>query len=120
LMVLARKKHKESIRFSEQGESELKELFMELLEIFRLAQAVYVSKNPDLATELIDAKHIYRNKLAMCREQHTGRIREQIPDTLSSIQIHMDILRDLQRICSLLVATAYPILKRYKQEQNNL
>ncbi|MCZ2721630.1 Na/Pi cotransporter family protein [Marinomonas sp. 15G1-11] len=120
LMVLARKKHKDNIRFSEQGESELRALFLELLEIFRLAQAVYVSKNPDLATELIDAKHIYRNKLAMCREQHTGRIRDQIPDTLSSIQIHMDILRDLQRICSLLVATAYPIIKRYKQETNNI
>jgi len=117
LMVLARKKHKEHIHFSEQGERELDTLFSELFEIFRLAQAVYVSKSPDLATELVDAKHVYRNKIAVCREQHTRRIRDQVPATLASSQIHMDILRDLQRLCSLLVSTAYPILKRHKQEK---
>lgn len=118
LMVLARKKHKEKIQFSEQGENEINDLFSELFEIFRLAQAVYVSKNPDLAKELVDAKHIFRNKIALCREQHTRRIRDQVPVTLSSSQIHMDILRDLQRLSSLLTATAYPILKRHKTEMS--
>lgn len=112
LMALARKKHKNRIYFSEQGEEEIDDLFSSLFEIFRLAQAVYISKNPDLAKELIDAKHIFRNKIALCREQHTMRLREQVPETLASSQIHMDILRDLQRLSSILTATAYPILKR--------
>ena len=112
LMVLARKKHKGKVEFSEFGKHELATLFDELLEIFRLSQAVYVSQNPDLARELVDAKHVYRNKIILCREQHTHRLRDQIPESLASSQIHMDVLRDLQRICSLLVATAYPIIKR--------
>jgi len=112
LMVLARKKHKGDIVFSESGQEELETLFEELFEIFRLSQAVYVSQNPGLANELVDAKHIYRNKIILCREQHTQRLREQVPASLESSQIHVDILRDLQRICSLLVANAYPIIKR--------
>ncbi|MFT2111721.1 Na/Pi cotransporter family protein [Marinomonas sp. 2405UD68-3] len=112
LMVLARKKHKGDIVFSESGQEELEMLFEELFEIFRLSQAVYVSQSPDLANELVDAKHIYRNKIILCREQHTQRLREQVPASLESSQIHVDILRDLQRICSLLVANAYPIIKR--------
>ncbi|BFM51333.1 Na/Pi cotransporter family protein [Marinomonas sp. THO17] len=114
LIPLARKKHKNGIKFSAQGEGELRELFIELLEIFRLAQAVYVSKSPELAAELIDAKQAYRDKLAIYREEHTGRIRQQEIESLSSTQIHMDILRDLQRICSLLISTGYPILKRHQ------
>ena len=112
LMVLARKKHKAGIAFSESGQQELETLFEELFEIFRLSQAVYVSQNPGLANELVDAKHVYRNKIILCREQHTQRLREQVTASLESSQIHVDILRDLQRICSLLVATAYPIIKR--------
>ncbi|EAQ65011.1 hypothetical protein MED121_09835 [Marinomonas sp. MED121] len=112
LMVLARKKHKADIAFSDNGQQELETLFEELFEIFRLSQAVYVSQNPGLANELVDAKHVYRNKIILCREQHTQRLREQVSASLESSQIHVDILRDLQRICSLLVATAYPIIKR--------
>lgn len=112
LMVLARKKHKAGIAFSESGQQELEVLFEELFEIFKLSQAVYVSQNPGLANELVDAKHVYRNKIILYREQHTQRLREQVSASLESSQIHVDILRDLQRICSLLVATAYPIIKR--------
>jgi len=112
LMVLARKKHKLGITFSESGQQELEILFEELFEIFRLSQAVYISQNPDLASELIDAKHVYRNKIVLYREQHTKRLREQVYESLESSQIHVDILRDLQRICSLLVSTAYPLIKR--------
>ncbi len=111
-MVLARKKHKAGIVFSENGQQELEVLFEELFEIFRLSQAVYISQNPDLANELVDAKHIYRNKIFLYREQHTKRLREQVYASLESSQIYVDILRDLQRICSHLVATAYPIIKR--------
>ncbi|PPC74321.1 hypothetical protein C4K68_25605 [Pokkaliibacter plantistimulans] len=112
LMVLARQKHKANVEFSPTGQEELDSLFEDLFEIFRLSQAVFLSQNPALAKELIDAKRQYRSRIFNCRERHAARLRSRVPASLGSSRIHMDILRDLQRISSHLVATAYPIVER--------
>ncbi|MFP8967681.1 Na/Pi cotransporter family protein [Pokkaliibacter sp. CJK22405] len=114
LMVLARQKHKSSMKFSTSGREELESLFGDLFEIFRLSQAVFLSQNKQLAKELIDAKREFRGRIFSCREQHAKRLRQQVPESLQSSQIHMDILRDLQRISSYLVATAYHMVESGK------
>lgn len=42
---------------------------------------------------------------------NNGLVREERPESISTSSLHMDILRDLKRIHSHIVAIAYPILE---------
>jgi phosphate:Na+ symporter len=44
-------------------------------------------------------------------KSHMERLREERPESISTSSLHMDILRDLKRIHSHIVAIAYPILE---------
>ena len=112
LLGLARRKHKSQLSFSPEGELEIDTLHRELCEIFRLSQAVFLSKDPALAGELLSAKRTYRSQIFDSHHHHAARLRGSVQASLESSRIHLDILRDFQRICSHLTAVAYPILQR--------
>ncbi|MED5422846.1 MAG: hypothetical protein VX740_05335, partial [Pseudomonadota bacterium] len=48
-------------------------------------------------------------------EKHLQRIAEGIPETLATSSMHMDVIRDLVRIQSLITSVSYPILERTGQ-----
>ncbi len=114
LVDLARVKHKSGIVLSDAGDREIAELHKELLENFQLAVNLFISGDFELAEQLIEEKHRYRDKIQDAIERHMDRLRQDIPESKGSSQLHLDILRDFRRISSHIAAIAYPIIEEEK------
>ncbi len=112
LMEMAQKKHKKRIQFSESGLKDLTELHGQVTENLKLALSIFVSGDLKLARRLLSQK---RKIIAMERasaERHMERLRDGRPESIETSALHMDILRDLKRIHSHVVAVCYPVLER--------
>lgn len=112
LMEMAQKKHKKRIQFSDSGLQDLTELHEQVTENLKLALSIFVSGDLKLARRLLSQK---RKVIAMERasaERHMARLRDGRPESIETSALHMDILRDLKRIHSHVVAVCYPVLER--------
>ncbi len=111
LLAMAEKKAKEGKNFSSQGLIELNNLFRLVLESMRLAQTVFISGDAKLARQLVEDKALIKQAEMQASINHMSRMQQGIPETLATSDLHMDIIRDLRRINSLMAAIAYPILE---------
>ena len=111
LLYMAEKKVKDKRNFSSQGLIELNNLFRLVLESMRLAQTVFISGDAKLARQLVEDKALIKQAEMQASINHMGRMQQGIPETLATSDLHMDIIRDLRRINSLMAAIAYPILE---------
>nr|WP_255720243.1 Na/Pi cotransporter family protein [Acuticoccus kalidii] len=111
IVNLARRKRKSGIEFSREGAHELEALTLELSDIFRHAQAVFLSRDPHRARELVAAKRRFREHTLQSQRRHAFRLSSGVKSSVSTSRIHLDLLRELQRINSHLTAVAYPLLK---------
>jgi len=112
VMDLARKKKKKHLTFSEVGLSELTDLHTRVADNLKLALSIFMSGDVRLARKLLQEK---RTVIAMERaaaEDHMSRLRDGRRDSIETSALHMDILRDLKRIHSHVVAVVYPVLVR--------
>jgi phosphate:Na+ symporter len=105
------RKHKRQVTFSAEGLAELTALYRKTIENMTLAQTVFLTRDPELARQLVGAKVEVRQLEQRSAERHLERVREQRAETLESSTLHLDILRDLKRINSHLTSVAYPILE---------
>ena len=112
LMHLARNKLREGVRFDADQRRVVKQLHEKLVDAFRLSQAVFTSDSAELAQELLDVKRQYRQEILEARQSHLDELGGNHSENLLATQIFIDVLRDLQRICSHLTAVAYPVLQR--------
>ncbi|HEY7239142.1 MAG TPA: Na/Pi cotransporter family protein [Burkholderiales bacterium] len=111
LMELAAKKIKRGLRFSEQGREELYAIHKRVLDDMRLAFAIFVSGDVNVARQLLDGKTRFREAEITASESHLSRLREGLPESIETSALHIDILRDLKRIHSHVCAVAYPVLE---------
>ena len=111
LLELAQKKLKRRLTFSEHGWSELRGFHEYLVEQFKLAIAVFVTRDRSLARQMIEAKESCRARLHESAELHLDRLRSGRIESIESSALHLDLLRDFKRINSHLVSVAYPILE---------
>ena len=112
LIEMAQKKDKKRIQFSEPGLKDLTVLHGQVTENLKLAMSIFMSGDVELARRLLVQK---REIIALEREsaeRHMERLREGRPESIETSALHMDILRDLKRIHSHVVAVAYPVLER--------
>jgi len=107
----AAKKAQRMLSFSAEGMSEITELYERTLENLRLAQAVFLSRDADLARQLVASKVEVRRIEAISAEKHLVRMREGRSETMETSSLHLDILRDLKRVNAHLTSVAYPILE---------
>ena len=107
----AAKKAQRMLSFSAEGMSEITELYERTLENLRLAQAVFLSRDADLARQLVASKVEVRRIEAISAEKHLIRMREGRSETMDTSSLHLDILRDLKRVNAHLTSVAYPILE---------
>lgn len=63
-----------------------------------------------MARRLMEGKVTIRYKERASVERHMVRLQDQRADTLQTISLHMDVLRDLKRINAHLMSVAAPIL----------
>ncbi|REF70134.1 MULTISPECIES: Na/Pi cotransporter family protein [Paracoccus] len=105
-----RKKAALALRFSDEGYRELDGLFLMTIENLRLAQTVFMTRDRDLARQLMEEKVEIRRLERMSAQRHLMRLREGRAESQQTSSLHLDILRDLKRVNAHIVSVAHPIL----------
>ncbi len=112
LMELAAKKIRYKLRFSDEGYQEIAGLHRRLLDNFKLAIAVFISDDVEIARRLLTEKAQFRQMERDAAESHLARLRVNRMESIDTSSIHLDVLNELRRINSHLTSVAYPILER--------
>nr|WP_279577967.1 Na/Pi cotransporter family protein [Paracoccus versutus] len=105
-----RKKAALALRFSDEGYRELDGLFLMTIENLRLAQTVFMTRDRDLARQLMEEKVEIRRLERLSAQRHLMRLREGRAESQQTSSLHLDILRDLKRVNAHIVSVAHPIL----------
>ncbi len=111
LLELAAKRRRLGVNFSEEGWREIKDLHARAVEQARLAVTVFVTRDPDMARQLVRAKDDVRAVERRATANHLRRLRDGAVASLETSSLHLDILRDLKRIIAHLTDVAHPILE---------
>jgi phosphate:Na+ symporter len=82
-----------------------------VLENMELALNVFVSSDVDTARQLMEEKDLFRELEQRSNLRHMQRLRQGSAESIESSSIHLDVIRDLAQVNSLLTSTAYPILE---------
>ena len=112
LLRLAAKKQKQGLHFSDDGWRDIAAFHGLIAEQMRRALAVFVSRDPGMARDLVAEKDRLRDEEREAAERHFGRLRDGMPETIETSALHLDVLRDLKRINAHLTTVAYPILEQ--------
>ncbi|WP_181699571.1 Na/Pi cotransporter family protein [Chthonobacter albigriseus] len=112
LLMLAAKKQRQHLAFSETGWREIQHLHRLVLEQLRLAVTVFVTQDRAMARDLVVRKDEIRSLERQAVESHLARLRDGTTASIESSSIHLDIIRDLKRINAHVASVAYPILEQ--------
>jgi phosphate:Na+ symporter len=118
LIELVTAKIKTKNRFSDEGFKEIKDFHQNILTNMKIAQAIFMSEDPTLARQLVEGKKSIRIAAQKSTERHFKRLREGIPETISTSALHTDIIRDYRRINSYITTVAYSILENAEKHKN--
>jgi phosphate:Na+ symporter len=115
LLPLVEKKLDRGLDFTEQGWRELAAFHSAVLANARLAFNVLVSRDLETARQLVREKDRLRTLERQSSDSHFGRLRDGAARSIETSTIHLDTIRDLKQINSLLAAMAYPVLEEAGQ-----
>ncbi|EHJ95569.1 Na/Pi cotransporter family protein [Agrobacterium tumefaciens] len=104
------KKASLGLKFSEEGYAELRKLFDLTIDNLRIAQTIFVTRDFNLARQMMELKVEVRRIEKDSAAQHLERLRDGRTDSLRTSSLHLDMLRDLKRINAHIVSVAHPIL----------
>ena len=117
ILGIAAKRLKRGLSFSAEGQAEILPMVERLCTNLRSAAAVFMTEDRRAARILADEKEAFRDLEAASTEAHFARLRAGRAGTAETSSLHLDLIRDLKRVNTHLVAAgAYPVLK----EQGNL
>jgi phosphate:Na+ symporter len=111
MLVHVRKKMERGLEFTPEGWRELTSFHASVLANARLAFNVLVSRDPATARQLVEEKDRLRDVEKATSKSHFARLREGTVKSLETSTIHLDTIRDLKQINSLLASMAYPVLE---------
>ncbi|MBX3576618.1 MAG: Na/Pi cotransporter family protein [Rhizobiaceae bacterium] len=111
MLVHVQKKVDRGLEFTEQGWRELSAFHQSVMTNARLAFNVLVSRDADTARQLVEEKDRLRDLEKKSSQSHFARLREGTPKSVETSSIHLDTIRDLKQINSLLASMAYPVLE---------
>lgn len=111
MLAQVRKKMERGLEFTPEGWRELEEFHAAVLANARLAFNVLVSRDPETAHQLVREKERLRERERDASQNHFIRLRQGTAKSLETSSIHLDTIRDLKEINSLLAAIAYPVLE---------
>lgn len=106
-----RKKLERGLEFTQEGWHELAAFHASVLTNARLAFNVLVSRDPETARQLVEEKDRLRDLEKQSSQSHFARLREGTARSVETSSIHLDTIRDLKQINSLLASMAYPVLE---------
>lgn len=110
LLRLAEKKNEVNLAFSDEGWTELTDLHDRVVANLELALNVLVSGDRESARQLVKEKDHLRELERLSNERHLKRLREGSVRSIESSEIHLETIRHLKQINSLIATVAYPIL----------
>ncbi|PYE31897.1 PhoU domain-containing protein [Rhizobium sp. PP-WC-1G-195] len=105
------KKASLSLKLSADGYEELKTLFDLTIDNLRIAQTIFVTRDFNLARQLMEMKVEVRRMEKHSAERHLERLRDGRSDSLQTSSMHLDMLRDLKRINAHIISVAHPIME---------
>ena len=107
--VLAARTLKQGVAMSSGSRSALSPVFGRLRANLRTAAAVFMTGDAGAARTLAEEKAAFRDLEAQATAAHLARLRQGRPNAEG--ELHLDLLRDLKRVNTHLVAAAaYPVL----------
>jgi phosphate:Na+ symporter len=111
MLALVQKKMDRKLKFTDEGWLELSNFHAKVLTNARLAFNVLVSRDRETAHQLVLEKDHLRDLEKQSSERHFRRLREGTTRSVETSSIHLDTIRDLKQVNSLLAAMAYPVLE---------
>ncbi|TIW82373.1 MAG: Na/Pi cotransporter family protein [Mesorhizobium sp.] len=111
MLVHVRKKLERGLEFTPEGWQELCAFHSSVLANARLAFNVLVSRDPETARQLVLEKDLLREREKETSASHFLRLRAGTAKSVETSSIHLDTIRDLKQINSLLASIAYPVLE---------
>lgn len=111
LMQIAQNKFNLNIQFDENKLKIIEKLHTELVDIFRLSQAVFNSNDYNLASELLDLKRKYKLKTLRVRDDHISDLTGHFSEDIYETQLFIDILRDFQRLSTHFANVSYAVIE---------
>jgi phosphate:Na+ symporter len=111
MLAHVQKKLDRGVEFTEEGWRELTAFHSTVLANARLAFNVLVSRDPETARQLVEEKDRLRSLEKKASRSHFLRLSEGTAKSVETSSIHLDTIRDLKEINSLLASIAYPVLE---------
>ena len=111
MLVHVKKKLERGLEFTPEGWRELCAFHASVLANARLAFNVLVSRDPETARQLVLEKDRLRDREKETSASHFVRLRDGTAKSVETSSIHLDTIRDLKQINSLLASMAYPVLE---------
>jgi phosphate:Na+ symporter len=111
LLVHVRKKMERGLSFTDAGWRELSAFHASVMTNARLAFNVLVSRDAETARQLVEEKDRLRDREKESSRSHFARLGEGTAQSVETSSIHLDTIRDLKQINSLLASIAYPVLE---------
>ncbi len=111
MLAHVQKKMDRKLEFTEEGWDELTEFHAMVVSNAHLAFNVLVSRDSYTARQLVREKDHLRDMEKRTSEMHFQRLREGTIRSVETSSIHLDTIRDLKQINSLLASMAYPVLE---------
>lgn len=112
MLPLVRKKMERGLEFTPEGWRELTAFHASVLANARLAFNVLVSSDAETARQIVEEKDRLRDREKQTSQAHFIRLRDGSPNSIETSTIHLDTIRDLKQINSLLASIAYPVLEK--------
>ena len=110
LIHLAEVRRDKNLTFSHEGWQELCDLHQRVMANMQLALNVLVSKDRESARQLLEEKDHMRTAERLSYAHHLKRLQAGASESIESSDIHLETVRALKMINSLLATVAYPIL----------
>lgn len=110
LLKAADKKARHSLEFSPEGLEEMCTLHARVQANMQMALNVLISGDIESARQLATEKEEMRRLERDSHERHLTRLQSGNPESIETSDMHLEIVRALKEINSLLVSITYPIL----------
>ncbi|MCX7918843.1 MAG: Na/Pi cotransporter family protein [bacterium] len=111
LLELAKKKVRKQLEFSQQGWNEIQELHQRVLNNLEQVIAAFTTNDKMLAKQIVENKPDFAELERQFRQSHIARLQAGLPESLETSEIHLDVLTNLKRINSHVVAIALAIVE---------
>lgn len=105
---MTHKKVKDKLELSDDGLADIVTIHETVLSNFHLAMRIFTTQDIDLVHELLEGKRQVKKLTEVASQEHLTRLHEGSGD---NNMLHLDIIRELNRINWHITGVAYPVLE---------